>query len=128
MAGAELGDFIARAAAEPFRFGEWDCCMTVANWVWEATGADPAAALRRTYGEDGWPALVEDAGGMVALIGQVATTAGLTPTLDPRPGDIGVIETRRGPIAAIKVTRGWMFKLNDGVSVWPGTPLAAWRR
>lgn len=125
-----LSDFLCRASAEPFVYGEWDCAMFVANWVRAVTGNDPAAALRGSYsGEAGWRRLVLRGGGLRALVGSVARSAGLV-EIDPAsatPGDIGVIATRMGQTGAIRVDAGWAVKMRRSVAIGPADALGAWR-
>lgn len=126
----DLTRFLRRAAAEPFAYGEWDCAMFLANWVRGLTGSDPAAALRGAYrGEAGWRRLVLREGGLVALVGRVARSAGLVEVEAGReePGDIGVIRTRLGATGAIRVAGGWAVKVRRSVAIGPADALAAWR-
>lgn len=123
-----LAEFLRRAMGEKRAAGEWDCAMTLANWVREVTGVDPAFSLRGSYSDAEWPEIVEREGGLVALVGRLADGAGLSPTDAPGIGDIGVVETRIGPAGAIRTRRGWALKLDDGiVSARTLTVLAAWR-
>lgn len=125
----ELPAFLRRAASERFRFGEWDCAMTIANWVWLVTGTDPAPELRGTYRtEAGWRSIVEKKGGLAALVGTLAEGAGLAPTDDPLPGDIGIVDVPTyGHTAAIRVRRGWAMKMIDGLTTVNVDHVAAWR-
>ena len=43
-------EFIRGTAADPWRWGVNDCALWSASYVAAATGRDPAAALRGTYG------------------------------------------------------------------------------
>lgn len=112
-----LKEFLVKAASVPFNFGEWDCAMTLANWVREQTGIDPAPDLRGTYQTDEeWKAIVEAAGGMVYLVRCLALKAGLVPIVYPQRGDIGVIEVPRlGDVGAIFSGTRWVCKLRRGV-------------
>lgn len=125
-----LADFLRRASAEPFVYGEWDCAMFLANWVRTVTGNDPAAGLRGAYsGEAGWKRLVLREGGLRALVGSLARAAGLV-EIDPSsamPGDVGVIATRLGQAGAIRVDNGWAVKMRRSVAIGPGVALGAWR-
>lgn len=123
-----LAEFLRRAASEKRVPGEWDCAMTLANWVRSVTGIDPAFGLRGTYSEAEWPAIVEKEGGLVALVGRLAVSAGLEPTATPASGDIGVVESKIGPTGAIKTATRWAMKVGAGVvAVRNVKLLAAWK-
>lgn len=130
-----LAKFLRDAAAAPFAFGEWDCCMLVANWVRLARGGvDPSPGLRGSYSDDaGWRAIVEGAGGMAKLVGSIAAAAGLSPVSagEERPGDIAVVNVVALGVEAGAVCVGpgkWVVKLSRGVTRLPATiPLAIWR-
>lgn len=102
--------------------------MLLANWVWRTTGTDPAPHLRGAYRtEAGWQAIIAEAGGLVPLIGGLADRAGLKPTEDPLPGDIGVVTMLNGATGAIRVARGWAAKGMTGITAEAAPMLAAWR-
>lgn len=129
MAEVHLTAFLDRAAGEPFRYGDWDCSMFVANWVELRTGQDPASALRGRYRTRlGWMRIVRKSGGLVALVERLALGVGLLPTTEPGVGDIGVVETSNiGPACGIRIGRGWAVKLGDGMSAAALPMMAAWR-
>lgn len=45
-----FSEYIAATRSEPFRWGQNDCALWCASAVLDATGYDPAADLRGTYG------------------------------------------------------------------------------
>lgn len=126
---AALVAFLRRAAREPHRNGQWDCSMFLANWFQEITGRDPVVHFRGQYNDRaGWQAIIERAGGLVSLIDDVAVRVGIARTQIPELGDIGVIDLPRlGHTGAILAMSGWALKLNDGLSIVPGKPVAAWK-
>lgn len=123
-----LTAFLRRAAAEPFAFGEWDCAMTLANWVRLITGADPAPHLRRHYRTHlGWRRIVKREGGLVALVGGIAEGAGLRAIGAYRPGDVAVIDVPTvGEAGAIRTERRWVLKFAGGMVGIDHPPSAAW--
>lgn len=123
-----LSEFLMIAANSPHRFGEWDCAMTVANWVLFLTGEDPAADLRGRYRTRlGWMRIVRRDGGLVALVGRLAERAGMQAVEGIVAGDVGVIEVPTlGEAGAIAVARGWSMKLNDGLTVVETEAIAVW--
>jgi len=130
-----VAEFLREAAAAPFIFGEWDCCMFLANWVRFARGGiDPAPDLRGAYTtDDGWRAKVEEEGGLVRLVGRIADRAGLGRVHpdDAMPGDVGVVRIGSNDfeLGGVCAAPGkWAVKLQRGVQQFPGTrALAAWR-
>ena len=63
-----LAAFIDERRRVAFRWGESDCALFAADWVCEATGADPAAQWRGYASEAEAQAIIEQAGGMRALV------------------------------------------------------------
>jgi hypothetical protein len=127
-ARADLTAFLREAAAAPFAFGEWDCAMTLANWVRLNTGIDPAPSLRGAYrSERGWKRIVIKAGGMVALVDRLASEAGLIRVLKPAVGDVAVIDVPSiGPAGAIRAERRWAMKFIGGLFAVDLPPVAVW--
>ncbi len=127
---AVLASFLQRMASEPFRYGEWDCALAVANWVREATGIDPAERLRGRYRTElGWKLVAGRAGGLPALFADIASRVGLSAVHDsPRPGDVGLVQVRSlGVFGAIRGEGRWVVKLNNGVVGADFPALAVWR-
>lgn len=109
---ADLDTYLRASAARPFAWGDCDCSLWVADWIWQVRGIDPAAPLRGSYsGEDAAMAIIRRAGGLAALAASLAERAGLRETANPRRGDIGVIWTpRQGQVMAIRNVIGWACK------------------
>lgn len=107
--------------------------MTLANWARECTGEDPAPDLRGKYSTDSeWLAIVESAGCLTDLVGQLAIDAGMVQVSKPCVGDIGIIRLphaglpHQGSAGAIKTLRGWTAKLHGGLLTAPARHLAVW--
>lgn len=66
------------------------------------------------------------AGGLLVLARLRMAECGLVPTVDPQPGDVGVIETPWGEALAIRTTIGWAMKGEQGVAVMPFRLIQAW--
>lgn len=105
--------FLCRAAAEPFAYGEWDCAMTLANWVKEQSGVDPAPDLRGAYAtEEGWLEIVADEGSLLMLVERLALAARLHEVSDYQRGDIAVVTIPGlGEAGAIRGEGRWVMKL-----------------
>ena len=92
-----------------------------------ARGLDPAAAFRGRYrSERGALRMIVRAGGLDALMAPHMERCGLPETLDPVPGDVGVIEAHRRPTVAIRMRTGWACKSPAGLIVTPATLIRAW--
>ena len=102
--------------------------MTLANWVREQTGSDPAPELRGTYATDAeWQDIVKDEGSLVALIERLALGARLHEVNDPAAGDIGVLfAPLGGEVGAIFAGPRWVVKARRGMIGTIRPPLAAW--
>lgn len=124
-----LEAFLLDCARTDHVWSESDCAMTIANWWRVKHGVDPAADLRGTYfDEAGCLVVVERNGGMQALVGERAHRVGALPTLEPGPGDIGVIRVHGLDFGAILgPTRRWHVKSPRGVAAYRCAFLAAWR-
>jgi len=125
-----LSEFLERASLTPFDWGGHDCCQMLRRWVWQKTGADPAPHFR--YSSEREAALLAcRAGGLVALIGDLATAAGLARIDEPQAEDIGIIRTLTAahgiqPVGAIFTGFGWSFITPSGLSRAKVEHVAAW--
>lgn len=64
-----LADFLSRAAAKGFAWGEHDCMLFAADWAHALSGTDPAADYRGTYSSaHGAKAILAREGGLGALM------------------------------------------------------------
>lgn len=115
--GEQLAAFLWRVSGEPFQVGTRDCGLTLADWVRECRGVDPAAPARGRYRTKlGWQRLASRAGGLTALVGGLLEAIGLEPTEAPKIGDVGVVIVPIvGEACAIRTARGWAVKLTDGL-------------
>jgi hypothetical protein len=114
-----LPAFIARAEAEPFSFGEWDCCLWLAEWGRELTGIDGGVAWRGRYRTAlGCHRLLTREGGVAAVVKRGALACGMTQREAARPGAVGVIEviTAKGrrPVGALFTGRRWVVLRHGG--------------
>lgn len=119
---ADLVEFLRDAAAAPFAYGEWDCAMTLANWLERQTGRDPAVELRRRYHtRRGWLRIVARAGGLVPLVGGLALAVGMREVAadELAAGDVGVVmlpALEGGHAGAIYGAGRWVLKLRHGLT------------
>ncbi len=123
-----LAAYLRDAGARPFAWGACDCCSWTCDWVLQVAGVDPAAAWRgQCASEHDARRIVARGGGVLALAQAGCAAAGLVPTGDPLPGDVGVVLTPQGATMAIRTRIGWACKTTDGLAVGPYPRLAAWR-
>ncbi|SHF05748.1 hypothetical protein SAMN02745157_1535 [Kaistia soli DSM 19436] len=126
-----LVTFLADLARRPFRWGECDCSLIIADWWRVNHGVDPAAHLRGTYADEpACEALLAREGGRRALVTRLATSVGALPTDTPSPGDFGVVSG--GVVTempAIMTPDGkWAVKSRRGLIVFaPAEINASWR-
>lgn len=109
MADIQLAAFLRRAAARPFAWGEFDCCLFFADWLVELAGVDPAAELRGRYStEREMRRLVKAAGGLVRLVDECMAGVGWRQTAAPQRGDIGLVRV------GLKAWRGRLVMVPTG--------------
>lgn len=114
-------------ARQPFRDGETDCVLTVADWVVLNGRPDPAAPFRGRYRTAlGRERIVRREGGMLAVMDAGAERAGLQPTENPLRGDVGLVEMAGHRLAAICTGALWAAK-GEGLTVGASEVLKAWR-
>lgn len=123
-----LADHLRRGAAEPFAWGELDCCLWACDWVLVRRGVDPMAGWRGRYRTRlGAARRIARAGGFLSAVRAEMAAAGLVPTFDPVPGDVAAVLTPQGEALAIRTPTGWAGKGPQGLAVCSSwTPLAAW--
>lgn len=122
-----LAAFLRASLREPFVWGERDCALWAANWILERRGIDPAASLRGRYGTAlGCARIAKAHGGIAGHAASLLDAAGFAETTDPKPGDVGVIETPVGQAVVIRTERGWAWKAKHGLSIVQATHVAAW--
>lgn len=96
----QLNEYLQRAEViykrDGFRFGKFDCCVFVSDWVKLATGADPLAGLRGTYSDE---AQADSLLSAQSLQGRLRSTFGepIHPAKAHR-GDIAYVSFGRGAL------------------------------
>lgn len=112
-----LDEFLAAEAAKPFAWALNDCTMMCDRWVRIRCGVSPVEAGPITYG---------DHAGAIALLphlpqvmNRAMRKAGLSKTLKPVIGDIGLIlfDGRCGP--ALLAGNLWVTRHEDGFIAVP---------
>lgn len=118
---------VERRAWDP---GQWDCLLSVADWVERLTGEDPGAPWRGRYGGDrGAARLLRAQGGMVRML-----AGGLEPLGWRRGGtaEPGAVAAARLPglgralHGAVRYGQGWLIASRDGALIGQARPVAIW--
>lgn len=104
-----LPAYLREAGRRPFRWGELDCFLFVADWVERATGIDPAGEYRGAYtnmreGRN----IIRDNGGPMRFAGELIGRSGCRETGRPVRGDVGLVRAafarrRRGRVILVPV-------------------------
>jgi len=127
-----LGDYLARAAATPWAWGEHDCCTHAGDWAITWGQGDPMEEWRgRYHDEAGARAFIADAGGLVHLWRRGLDKIGARPVADPSAGDVGVIiaigmDGQPEHVGAVFTGRRWSFRAQAGLIVASAEVVAAW--
>ena len=118
MTGAELlgrqqrlRAHVALVEDKPCQWGRDDCSAWAGTWVERERGV--LIALPSYDSEAQARDMIEKAGGLVNLWSRVLMLAGVPETDMPQYGDVGLVETRLGPVGVI-VT-------HDGICAWRAT-------
>ncbi|MFT4129970.1 DUF6950 family protein [Labrys sp. (in: a-proteobacteria)] len=111
--------FLNNLARRPFRWGECDCSLAIADWWQLNHGADPAPWLRGAYvDEAGCAALLAAHGHLPRLMRRIAAEAGAARSTGDRPGDFAVIRLDSRWWGAIRTpSRRWAVKAHDGLCI-----------
>jgi hypothetical protein len=105
-----LAAHTARWRATPFAWGQHDCATFAAGWVLEIHGFDPLEPLRGAYATEAeYLGLLEDAGGLLALMQRAAARNGLP--------ECGPAFAQRGDIALVRLGNEECVGLVDAVGV-----------
>ena len=115
-----------------FKWGEHDCMLSVANYLLDVTGKDPAEEYRGMYDDRLSCARLtgfhEDS---VGLFRKCVEGIGLIETQDPQSGDVGVIDVLQPTgivtIGALYLGKNWAAQAESGLIICPAIKVyAAW--
>lgn len=130
MARVELDRFVAAHSGKAWLPGRVDCLLTLADWFVYRGFNDAAAHLRGTYdSEDGYRALIDQAGGAVAMVAGCTARIGLVRIEAPRIGSIGVIGSATNvhrQFGGIYDGSRWLIRADEGFLPMIARPLAIW--
>ncbi len=123
---SRLSDFIEAARRRPFSWGRHDCCLFAADWVREATGADPAADWRGRYrsASGARRILRQHFDGDVAAVATAVLGEPLASPLLAQRGDVALVDGALGVVIGAEVA----LLGEAGLAFHPlGTAARAWR-
>lgn len=110
-----LETFLADHARRPWRWGETDCSIVLADWAVANGHADAAHDLRGAYDDEaGYVAIMERNGGLVPLVSLCCARIGLERIDEPEVGAIAVIGAevnRVRQFGAIWSRDGWLVRV-----------------
>ncbi|MGB6079085.1 MAG: hypothetical protein WBF99_06450 [Xanthobacteraceae bacterium] len=131
-----LSEYLAALARKRFVYGETDCLMILADWVFIRRGIDPAAHWRGTYHDEaGCRAALIAGRGIVHCIEAGLAPLGIQRTSDPKHGDVGLVRTfiRRGDRAVLRKVGAlcvspnrWALMTDRGLVISEFQPVVAW--
>jgi hypothetical protein len=85
--------YAAESNGHDFTWGQWDCMLDIADWLKVSSGLEASANYRGRYDDaESCRALFRKQGGIVKALRHDAAAMGLEETLEPRPGDIGLVK------------------------------------
>jgi hypothetical protein len=121
-----LGDYLTLAGKRRHQIGIWDCCIFPSDWAVLNGWPDPMASWRGTYASEN---AADARGGMEEAFAAGMEQAGLSLTVEPMPGDIGLIDLIGTKAGAIWTGRRWAFVAQRGLgvaSIEPQFIIASW--
>lgn len=126
-----LAGYLREATARRFVFGSFDCGTFCADWFHVKRGIDPAAEWRgRYHSAPGLARLLMRRGGIVAHFDACLVDAGAVRIVEPRRGDIAIVDTPQGLTGGIVTgVTGIALVAGHGIIIrrreW-APPVAAW--
>lgn len=134
----KLPAFLQHAARRKFEWGQFDCCLWLADWFAFCTGnPDPVPHFRGAYHDADGARVLCGAMGHPFLVRRIARSLNLRRTHDPLPGDVALMRVQGRAIGAIRTRLGWVMLTpsgpqNCGISLAPDDSaevraVAAWR-
>lgn len=127
---ATLREFFRANGEKSWSPGVVDCCMFLASWAIWLGHSDPAQHLRGLYSnDDGFRAIISDAGGVVPLVERCAVSIGAKQLRRPVCGAVGVIGSAVNPLhqwGAIFDGVRWNVRFINKIGPMTAVPLAIW--
>lgn len=126
-----LDEFIAAERVKPFAWGTTDCASTFDRWLENIRGYSPVARfLGRYHDEASAQAIIAKHQNFLFAMLHIAQLDGGIETVDPQPGDVGIIVAgRMRAAAAIRTATGWFTRDEQGIIEAPANArvIKAWK-
>jgi len=109
-----LSAYIREVRGRPFQPGVWDCVFFAGEWVRRLTGRDLTAPWDgQAQDEESARRIIEDAGGLVALIDR--GSQGVLRRCAPDRAIVGVLDGDGEELAAIRAGAAWVVLTPGGI-------------
>jgi|13_taG_2_1085334.scaffolds.fasta_scaffold09850_4 hypothetical protein len=115
-----------------FKWGEHDCMLSIANYLLDVTGKDPAEEYRGMYDDRlSCARLTGFHKDPIGLFRRCVEAIGLVETIVPTGGDVGVIDVMQPnglvTIGALYLGKNWAVQAENGLLICPAIKVhAAW--
>jgi Domain of unknown function (DUF6950) len=93
---------------------EFDCGLFLADWCVDLCGVDPAANMRGRYSTLEEALAISKSKNLVAMFHKLLRRVGVRRTIEPRCGDLAVIELGEKLRGAIVTSRGFAVVAEGG--------------
>jgi hypothetical protein len=114
-------------AGRPFRLGEQDCGLMLADWCLSELGVDPARLMRGQYETVDEAKALLGVSSLPMVFGRLCRHAGIPMTTRPQYGDICMIKLGGSVRGAIKTSGYVVLSQGAGISrVRDARLVAAW--
>lgn len=115
-----ISDFIAAEAAQPFAWGVNDCASTADRWVQLVHGFSPMARYGRHHqSRDEAHIWLSEPGSIAVAFNRVMRKSGFKRTVEPKPGDLGLVIYAQRMCIAIHTGSAWFSRHEDGLIAAP---------
>lgn len=127
-----LQQHLDAALGQPFDYQHLDCCRWIDAWVTARGYESPMQAIGILYdSERSALRRIREGGGLVALWSRGMEAVGVPVADEPRPGDVGIIQTETddgtGEACAIRLGARWVSLEAKGLHIAPAPHLIVWR-
>lgn len=126
----DLAAFLAETGALPWAWGSVDCCTVLADWAQANGHGDLLEQYRGAYDDEaGCLEIIVARGGLLPIISDGCSRAGISPVGSRAPGVIGVIGSLTSPTrqwGAIWDGAHWLVRGADGFAPMTARALGMW--
>jgi hypothetical protein len=116
----DIAEFVAAEASQPFAWGVTDCCSTADRWIRIRRGISPISLDEWDGSRGAAMECILHPYALPARFNRAMRKAGIKRTIDPQPGDVGLVLFDRRACVAIHTGAVWFSRHEDGLV---GAPL-----